>query len=296
MNGILLKIIAGFCYVEAGNKIYECKPRGNMRKNGVGIFAGDNVEFSDLGGDKGVIEKVLTRKNSLIRPPLANIDKLFIVSSHNTPAPNALLIDRITAIAESKGIEPIIVFNKSDLGDFTEWEIIYKSAGFKTFVVSAKDENSLKELREFLFNSKGIAAFTGNSGVGKSSILNVLLPELKLQTGDVSEKLGRGKHTTRHVELYKISDGNYIADTPGFSSLDIQKFEILLKDELPSYFSDFSEYLYECKFTSCSHIKEKGCAVIDAVKCGKINSSRYNSYVTIYDEIKDIKEWEIKKK
>ena len=296
MNGILLKIIAGFCYVEAGNKIYECKPRGNMRKNGMGIFAGDNVEFSELSEDKGVIEKVLPRKNSLIRPPLANIDRLFIISSHNTPAPNATLIDRLAAIAESKDIEPIIVFNKADLGDFTEWKNIYEKSGFKTFVVSANDNASLNDLKEYLFNSNGISAFTGNSGVGKSSILNAIFPQLKLQTGAVSEKLGRGKHTTRHVELYKIANNSYIADTPGFSSLDIQKFEILLKDELPNFFSDFREFVNECKFTSCSHTKEKGCAVIEAVNNGEIQPSRYNSYITIYNEIKDIKEWELKKK
>ena len=296
MNGILLKIIAGFCYVEAGNKIYECKPRGNMRKNGMGIFAGDNVEFSELSEDKGVIEKVLPRKNSLIRPPLANIDRLFIISSHNTPAPNATLIDRLAAIAESKDIEPIIIFNKADLGDFTEWKNIYEKSGFNTFVVSANDNSSINDLKEYLMNSNGISAFTGNSGVGKSSILNAIFPQLQLQTGAVSEKLGRGKHTTRHVELYKISNNSYIADTPGFSSLDIQKFEILLKDELPGFFSDFRDFVNECKFTSCSHTKEKGCAVIDAVNNGEIQPSRYNSYITIYNEIKDIKEWELKKK
>ena len=295
MTGILRKVIAGFCYVEAGQFIYECKPRGNIKRTMGNILAGDIVEFTPLDNQKGAVEKILTRKNRLIRPPLANVDTLFIVSSYWTPSPNTLLIDRLTAIAESKGIETVIVFNKSDLGDFSEWESIYKSAGFKVFVVSANEPQSLDELRNYLFSLKGISAFTGNSGVGKSSILNVLLPELSLKTGIVSEKLGRGKHTTREVELFKTPSGGYIADTPGFSSLDIERCEVLLKDELPSCFKEFNDYLTECRFSTCTHTGEPDCGVKNAVNEGFIPKSRYNNYVNLYNEIKDIKEWTINK-
>lgn len=296
MRGILRKIIAGFCYVEADNMIYECKLRGGMRRHGTGIFAGDNVVFSPIDDSHGVIEKTENRKNMLIRPPLANIDRLVIVSSHNTPAPNSLIIDRLTAIACSKDIEPIIVFNKCDLGDMSEWSSIYENAGLKTFTVSAMIDSTIESLKEYLLDFSGITAFTGNSGVGKSSILNTVFPDLKLKTGDVSDKLGRGRHTTRQVELYKLESGGYIADTPGFSSLDLQRSEFLSKDILPDCFPEFRKYLGECKFNSCSHTCEKGCAVISALNEGKIEMSRYENYKNLYSEVKDVKEWEIKKK
>ncbi len=295
MKGLLRKVIAGFCYVEAGQFIYECKPRGNIKKTNGNILAGDFVEFTELPNFKGTIEKILPRKNNLIRPPLANVDTLFIVSSYTTPEPNTLLIDRLCAIAENKNIETVIVFNKSDLGSFDKWTEIYKTAGFETFVVSAKKPQSIDKLREYLCSKSGISAFTGNSGVGKSSILNVLFPELSLKTGIVSEKLGRGKHTTREVELFKLPSGGYIADTPGFSSLDIERCEVVLKDDLPFCFKEFNEYLTGCKFSSCAHIGEPGCAIIDAVGKGLIHTSRHRNYVNLYNEIKDIKEWNLSK-
>lgn len=295
MIGILIKVIAGFCYVEAGETIYECKPRGNMRRNGGNILAGDTVEFSLLNNGKGVVEKIIPRKNSLVRPPVANVDRLYIISSQNIPSPNSLIIDRLTAIAVSKGIEPIIVFNKSDMGDLKEWQDIYESAGFKTFVVSAKTGEGINEFKDFVINGEGISVFTGNSGVGKSTLLNLIFPSLNLDTGEVSEKLGRGRHTTRKVELFKLPKG-YIADTPGFSSIDLEKCEVILKDELAECFSEFRDYIYDCKFSSCSHTGEKGCALGEALKEGKICKSRYESYKALYDEIKDIKEWELKTK
>jgi ribosome biogenesis GTPase len=289
MTGILLKAIAGFYYVEAGGNIYECKARGIFRKNHESPTVGDFLEFEILDGLKGVVSKILPRKNLLIRPPVANLDQIFIVSSHNTPAPNALLIDRLTAIAVNNNIEPIIVFNKVDLGGMSDWQSLYTKAGFKCIVSSVATGVGCDEIISLLEGK--VSAFTGNSGVGKSSLLNRMFPTLGLETGEVSNKLGRGRHTTRHVELYPVC-GGYVADTPGFSSLDIERTMPLKKDELPFVFPDFADYLGECKFTSCTHTVEKGCAVLEAVQNSKIEKTRAESYKIIYNEIKDIKEWE----
>lgn len=289
MTGILLKAIVGFYYVEAGGNIYECKARGIFRKNGETPTVGDTLEFEVIDNLKGVVTKIMPRKNLLVRPPIANVDRLFIVSSHNTPAPNALLIDRLTAIAVNNDIEPVIVFNKSDLGQMDDWKRLYTTAGFKCVITSGVNGDGCDEIIEMV---KGkVSAFTGNSGVGKSSLLNCMFPDLGLKTGDVSSKLGRGRHTTRHVELYPVC-GGYVADTPGFSSLDIERTMPLKKEELPFVFPDFSDYLGCCRFTSCTHTVEKGCAVLEAVQNGELEKSRVESYIAIYNEIKDIKEWE----
>lgn len=289
LKGILIKAIAGFYYIEAGDSIYECKARGIFRKNHITPTVGDMLSFEKLSENKGVVNEILPRKNILIRPPVANLDRLFIVSSHDTPAPNTLVIDRLTAIALENNIEPILIFNKTDLGDMSKWTNLYASSGFKTLSVCGKTGEGCSEILDLL---KGkISAFTGNSGVGKSSIINKLLPQLELKTGDVSEKLGRGRHTTRHTELFKVNNG-YVADTPGFSSLDIEKTMTLKKENLQYLFPEFEEFLGKCKFTSCSHTGEKGCAIPAAVEEGKINLSRIESYRFIYNEIKDIKQWE----
>ncbi len=291
INGVVQKAISGFYYVKSDGILYECKARGSFRKKGFSPLCGDNVK-AEINGKNGVITEIVGRKNSLVRPPVANIDKLFVVSSSENPAPNCLLIDRITVIAESKGIEPILVFNKNDLANLDEYRDVYIKSGFKAYSVSAFDPESLRDLKEELRSS--LCVFTGNSGVGKSSLLNALFPKLSLKTGEVSEKLGRGRHTTRHVELFE-TDGGIVADTPGFSSLDLQKYEIILKDDLPDLFRDFAPYIGECRFSSCSHTTEKGCAVLKAVEEGEIVKSRHDSYVAIYNDIKNIKEWEIKK-
>ena len=292
LEGIIVKSIAGFCYVEAGDKVYECKPRGSFRKSGITPSAGDRVEIS-INGEKGVIEKIFERKNFLIRPPISNLDKLFIVSSAVVPSVNPLLIDRMTAICEHIGVEPVLVFNKADLGDFGDLPDIYKKIGYKVFVVSAETGEGVEQIKGELKSS--LSAFCGNSGVGKSSLLNKLLDGVSLTTGVVSEKLGRGKHTTRTVELFKVL-GGYVADTPGFSTLELIDFDLNDKDVLKFCFPEFSEYFGNCKFSSCTHVNEPGCAVLDAVKNGEIAQSRIESYASMYEDLKKIKPWEITRK
>lgn len=257
-------------------------------------MVGDYVEFEPTDEQHGVVDSVLPRKNCLWRPPIANIDKLVIVSSYATPAPNTFIIDRIIAISEYNNIEPVIVFNKCDMGGFDEYRKIYTNAGFKTYVVSALSGDGMAELEAEI---KGCtSAFTGNSGVGKSTILNCLFDNLNLQTGDVSEKLGRGRHTTRHTELYKSSYGGYVADTPGFSTIEYDGSDYAFKENLILCFRDFKKYLGNCKFTSCTHICESGCSVIEAVKNGKIEATRYKSYIELFEELKELRPWNTSKR
>lgn len=288
MTGVLTKAISGFYYVSCDGRSYECKARGNFRKAGVSPVVGDSVEFSPTDNVHGVIENINQRKNFLTRPLVANIDKLFIVSAYKTPSPDTLMIDRLTALAIYNSIEPIIVFNKADMGDFNELYAVYKKSGFKTFVVSAKNNLGLQQLYKEISGS--ICAFSGNSGVGKSSILNALFPDLKLKTGEVSEKLGRGKHTTRHTQLFETENG-FVVDTPGFSSIETNADLYSFKMSLADCFPDFFEYIVNCKFSTCTHTSEKGCAVIDAVNKGEIAKTRHKSYVTLLSELKNVTQW-----
>ena len=289
-EGLIIKGIGGFYYVEAADEIYECKAKGIFRKEKITPVAGDRVTISVRENEQNTIEKIHDRKNYLNRPPVANIDKLFIVSSVCEPNPNILLTDRLTVIAEHNEIEPIVVFTKTDLKPCGELVEIYRKAGIKCIAVSCKTGENTSLVKQEL---KGcISAFTGNTGVGKSSLLNAIDPTLDLSTGEISSKLGRGRHTTRHAQLYKVN-GGYVADTPGFSSLDFESGEIIMKDDLPYCFPEFREYIGMCKFTSCAHTADKGCAIVDAVNEGKISESRHNSYKTLYSEVKDIKEWQL---
>lgn len=292
MTGIIIKALSGFYYVKSGDKIYNCKARGNFRKSGVSPLVGDRVKISALEDLTGTVDEIEPRKTELLRPPVANIEKLFILSSFENPAPNTLIIDKLTVLARHNGIEPIIIFNKSDMGDFGKFEEIYKKSGFKTFVISAANGIGLDMLKRELKDS--ISAFTGNSGVGKSSVLNAILGEELIATGEVSEKLGRGRHTTRHTQIYPLPFGGFVADTAGFSSIETGN-DYTLKEDLINCFEDFSDFVSGCRFTSCSHTKEKGCAVIEAVKNGEIMKSRHESYVTLYDELKNLKEWQIRR-
>ncbi len=290
MQGTILKALSGFYYVSCDGALYECRARGSFRKEGITPLVGDRVEISSTDATHGVVEKIMGRTSCLERPPVANIDKLFIVSSHSTPSPDALLIDRLAALAVYHGIEPIIVFNKCDTGEFDKWYDLYLNAGFKTFIVSANTGQGIDALKKEMSNC--ISAFAGNSGVGKSSIINAVLNRDEIKTGEVSEKLGRGRHTTRHTELFEHPYGGFIADTPGFSSLEINRDDSDFKEKLPELFLDIKKFANDCKFNSCTHTCEDGCAVLEALKNGEIEASRHNSYLTIYEELKDIKPWE----
>lgn len=288
LQGIVLKGIGGFYYVEAADSVFECKARGIFRKNKISPLPGDRVTITVSEQSENTIDSIEERKNKLKRPPLANLDQLFIVSSVCEPEPNRFVIDKMTAIAVKNGIKPLVVFTKSDLAETEKWIAIYRNSGIPAFAVSSVTKQGIDEVRAEL---KGkISAFTGNTGVGKSSLLNCLEPKLNLATSHISEKLGRGRHTTRQSELFHVCEG-LVADTPGFSSFDIEKNGIIMKDELPECFPEFSPYLGQCRFTSCAHVKDKGCAVIEAVEKGEIEKTRHESYIAMYEEVRDIKEW-----
>lgn len=293
-NGIIIKGIGGFYYVEAAETIYECKAKGVFRKNKITPLVGDRVTIQLDPNGYDCITEIQQRKNSLIRPPLANLDNLFIVMSVCKPNYSTLITDRMTAIAQYKNIEPYIVINKSDLlpDEAMSLQRIYTEAGFTVVKASAETGEGIEEIKSLLTGKT--SAFTGNSGVGKSSLLNLIDDRLAITTGEISEKLGRGRHTTRHVELYRLEGGGYVADTPGFSSLDLERCEMIPKDQLAYSFRDFDDYLGECQFTSCAHVNDKGCAILKALKEGKIMPSRHESYCIMYDEVKNIKDYELK--
>lgn len=294
IKGLVVKSLGGFYYVkDKNNNEYECRGRGLFRNKNIKLLVGDYVTIELQQEGSGYIVDIEPRKNELVRPPLANIDVLVLVSSVVNPKPNLLILDELIAIAEYNNIEPILVFTKIDLKDPSEYEKIYRDAGFKVFCINNKTGEGTEKLQDEL-NGK-ISAFSGNSGVGKSSLLNAINKDFNIKTGDTSQKLGRGRHTTRHVELFQISNDGYIADTPGFSAIEPQKFQIILKDELQNCFREFYPYIGSCKFTGCSHTKEKGCEILSALENGDISYSRHESYVKMYEEAKNIKEWELKK-
>ncbi len=292
MTGLIIKAVGGIYTVEASDGVYQCKARGIFRKKNISPVCGDRVDISFEDDSTGVIEKISERRSVLIRPPLANLDALVFVSSTCEPKPNLTLLDKFIAVAVFKKIEPVIVFTKVDKYSADEYADIYRSSGFEVFEIDNTTGEGSAGLKKRLQGK--LSAFTGNTGVGKSSLLNCLFPELSLATAQISKKLGRGRHTTRTVELYKLPDGGYIADTPGFSAFDTNRYDIILKDQLAECFTEFSPYIGKCRFQDCSHTKEKGCAVIEAVDSGLIARSRHESYVTMYEQAKQIKEWELK--
>lgn len=286
-SGIITKCLGGLYTVESPDGIYECKARGVFRAKGISPAVGDRV-----GLRGGVITEVAERRNYLIRPPLANLDQIIFIVSTVSPAPNFLILDKFIAIAEFKGIEPVVIITKTDLGDSSSVREVYSSIGITTLEVDYSDERSVQSVRDLLAGK--VSAFTGNSGAGKSTLLNAVDPTLNIPTGEISKKLGRGRHTTRHAELYKLREGGYIADTPGFSTFETNRYDVIRKEELADCFREFEGYRDECRFRDCSHTCEKGCAVIEAVKQGIIPKIRHDSYCAMYEEAKQLKEWELK--
>ena len=271
--------------------LVSCRARGILRKEGNSPLTGDIVEISVEHG-KGMVERILPRKNSFIRPAVANIDMLIVFAANVNPVTEPFLIDRVAAIAGDQEVQVVLCVNKCDLDPAVDLVRIYEHAGFPVIRASAETGEGVEELRQLIRGK--LTAFTGNSGVGKSSMLNRLCPELALPTGEVSEKLGRGRHTTRHVELYRLEEDTYVADTPGFSSFDTDQMEIILKENLQYAFPDFGEFIGSCQFHDCSHRKEPGCAVTAAVAAGEIEKSRYDSYLRLYEKASQIKLWEVK--
>ncbi len=291
MDGTIVKALSGFYYVSSDDRLYECRARGKFRLDGTSPMVGDRVSF-DPDGAKGYVTSIAERKNFFIRPAVANIDALVFIAANTNPVTDPFLIDRVSVITEEAGCELIVCINKTDIDPADELYDIYSASGFETYRVSAETGAGIPELRAAL-NGR-ICAFTGNSGVGKSSILNAMLPSLRLQVGEVSEKLGRGRHTTRHVELFDAGDGTYIADTPGFASFEIEMMQTIDKSELQYDFRDFKKYIGSCRFADCAHLKEPGCAVTAAVRDGSIKKSRYDSYARLYELAAKNRFWENK--
>ena len=290
-EGIILKALSGFYYVYDGTgDLVTCRARGKFRHQKITPLVGDRVRFTRLSGSEGALDEIFPRKNQFQRPAVANIDQLVIVVSGAIPITDPFLIDRVAAIADNKeGCESLICINKCDLDAADMLYQIYTAAGFHTLRVSAETGEGIQELSAAIAGK--VSAFTGNSGVGKSSLLNCLDASLRLPTGEISGKLGRGRHTTRQSEIFHLANG-LVADTPGFSALDLEKSEVIRKEELPFCFPEFLPYLGHCQFTSCTHTKDKGCAILQALADGEIEPKRHESYVAFYESVKDLKDWE----
>ena len=292
MQGLIVKALSGFYYVSDGGRLVTCRARGKFRHQGESPLVGDRVCYTPLGEENGVLDEILPRRNHFSRPAVANIDQLVLVVSETNPVTDPFLIDRVVSLAEYKGCRPLICINKRDLSSCDRLLSLYTAAGLPTLWVSAATGEGVDLLRREI--SGKISAFTGNSGVGKSSLLNRLSPSLGIPTGEVSDKLGRGRHTTRHIQLYQLDRETLIADTPGFSSFDVEEMEQLRKEDLAFTFREFRPYLGQCRFHDCAHLKEKGCAVLEAVRAGKIPRERHDSYVRLYRQLAEIPDWERK--
>ncbi len=291
MTGTIVKALSGFYYVDVGaeRELVTCRGRGKLRHQKIKPLVGDHVDITVSADGTGMVDEVLPRTNQFQRPMVANMEQLVILASEAIPVTDPFLIDRMISLAEYKGCEPIICFNKWDLEPADQLVELYRSAGFQTFAISARTGEGLAQLLEVLHGK--ISAFTGNSGVGKSSVLNALCPQFHLEVGQVSEKLGRGRHTTRHVELFRVG-GGLVADTPGFSAFDVEQMELIPKEKLADTFREFRPYLEQCRFVGCAHLKERGCAVRQAVEDGAISPSRYQSYARLYEQVKSRPQWE----
>ena len=294
VEGRIQKALSGFYYVDTGTEVLTCRARGKFRKEGISPLVGDRVEVRELGNSEGFLEKVLPRRNAFSRPAVANIDQLVVIASGAIPRTDPFLIDRVASIAALKNCDVIVLLNKCDLDRGDDLYSIYHAAGFPVLRVSAETGEGLDDLKPLIAGK--LSAFTGNSGVGKSSILNALDPQFHLQVGEISTALGRGRHTTRHVELFRLNCGAEVVDSPGFSSFETEELNLELKHHLPETFLEFAPYLGKCRFVGCSHTREKGCAVLEALKNGDIQKSRHDSYLRLYEELKSLKDWQENKK
>lgn len=289
-QGRIEKALSGFYYVNTGSGVLQCRARGKFRKEGMTPLVGDWVEVQELGTGEGIVQTIEPRSSEFQRPAAANVDQLVVIASAAIPVTDPYLIDRISAIAVLKGCQVLVVLNKCDLDPADALYDIYRASAIPVLRVSAATGEGIAALYQALHGKLNV--LTGNSGVGKSSLLNALAPQFSLPVGEVSKALGRGRHTTRHVELFPLDDATYVIDTPGFSSFDAQSLEWELKQHLPETFPEFIPYLDSCRFAGCQHVKEKGCAVLEAVRAGKIPESRHRSYVRLYEELKPLKEWQ----
>ena len=290
-TGRIVRSISGFYDVQTPDGIITCRGRGSLRKGGESPLTGDMVQITVEQG-KGMVEKILPRRNRFVRPAVANVDALVVFAANVNPVTEPYLIDRVAAIAGDQEVQVILCVNKCDLDPAVDLVRIYRNAGFPVIRASAETGEGVEELRSLLQGK--LVAFTGNTGVGKSSMLNRLCPELQLATGEVSEKLGRGRHTTRHVELFRLGEDTYVADTPGFASFDTEQMDVILKENLQYAFSDFAPFMGQCQFHDCSHRSEPGCQIRQAVEEGEIEKTRYDSYLRLYEKSSQIKTWELK--
>ena len=288
MQGKIIKGIAGFYYIYAeDHEIYECKAKGIFRKDNQKPLVGDNVEIEvlDIQEKEGSVTAILPRRNSLIRPAVANVDQAFVIFAMENPKPNFMLLDRFLIMMEKQDIPAVVCFNKKDLADSSELEFLYETytgCGYRVILSSTFQGDGLDEIRQVLKGKTTVVA--GPSGVGKSSLINLLCPEANMETGEISRKIDRGKHTTRHSELFHMGNGTYLLDTPGFSSLNLPEME---KEELQELFPEFYEFEPYCRFQGCVHDREPDCGVKEAVEKGSISRVRYESYVDMLHEIKD---------
>lgn len=291
-DGTVMKALSGFYYVETAEGLFRCRARGRMRYDKISPLVGDRVRIVPSGDTEGSLEEVLPRKNRFIRPPVANIDLMVILAANVTPVTEPFLIDRMTAMACHAGAGALVLLNKCDLDRANELYGIYSRAGIDVLRVSAVTGEGIDELKGRL--SGKFSVFTGNSGVGKSSVLNAIDPAFSVPTGDVSEKLGRGRHTTRHVEIFRTAGGALIADTPGFSAFDVERTELTDPKDVQYAFPELLPYIDSCRFIGCSHVKEAGCAVLEALREGKLEPTRHKSYVRLYEQLSSVNEWERK--